>query len=105
MVQFHVGTGPHDLEGTAERKQSLKEVLLRPKSSFLAHPVLGILQGQEDVVDMDEDARAQPWQDFQAATNSCRSSSCSFGLRSMPTIAVGRRQIAGLRRRVSGIGE
>ena len=46
-------------------QQRLQEVLLVPTSTLPEHPILGVLVGQENVVDMDAHAAREPWKHLE----------------------------------------
>ena len=65
MVVLHEIIGKQDLELRVERQESLEKVLFRPEAMFLQDPVLRVFPREEDIVDMDDDARIQPGDDLQ----------------------------------------
>jgi len=56
---------PEDFEIPVAGEEGLEQVLLGPEDLAPLHPVLGVVVGQEDVVDMDVDALFQAGKDLQ----------------------------------------
>ena len=65
MFNVHVVAGPADLCSGVVGEEGLEDVLLVVETHVLLDPVFWIFVREEDVVDVDEDAWVQAWEDLE----------------------------------------
>ena len=65
MAMVEVGVGHQDFELRIKCQECLQQVLLSPKPELLNHPITPVIKGQEDIVDVHDDALLETRQDFQ----------------------------------------
>ena len=65
MILPHVAGSPSNLESVVKAEEGMDEVLLSPTPTLFDHPALRVVEGEEDVVDVDKYARFEPRQHFE----------------------------------------
>ena len=69
VIQIEVVGGPDHLELPVEGEKGLQEILLGPEVAILMDPPSLTLPRKQDVVNVNENPRTEPGEDFQILVN------------------------------------